>query len=161
MDRHDLETEGIAHTAFTMVLDDWVSVAATTAEGQVLLVRQHRHGLDAVTIEVAGGCIDPGETPEEAALRELREETGYAAASVEPLGWVHPNPAIQGNRCFFFLARGARHVGDPSGDEHESIEPVLMTLEDAAAATRDGRISHVLAVMALDRAFPLLRARRG
>ncbi|WP_245678014.1 NUDIX hydrolase [Chondromyces crocatus] len=148
----------MAHTAFTMVLADWVAVAATTEDGQILLVRQHRHGVDAVTLEVAGGCIDPGEEPEVAALRELREETGYAAEVVESLGWVHPNPAIQGNRCFLYLARGAKHVGPPAGDEHESVEPVLLAPEEIPAATRDGRISHVLAVIALDRALAWLSA---
>ena len=55
--------------------------------------------------------VDPGETPEQAALRELREETGYEADSVEPLLDVEPNPAIQNNRCLTFVARGARAVG--------------------------------------------------
>lgn len=157
VDRHEVEAGGDPYTAFTLDLADWVAVAAITAGGQVLLVRQHRHGVDDVTLEVAGGIIDPGESPEQAALRELREETGYVADAVEPLGWVHPNPAIQGNRCWMFLARGARRAGEPDGDEHESVEPVLMDPEDAAAATRDGRVTHVLAVVALDRALQAVR----
>jgi len=156
VERHEVEAGGDPYDCYTIQLADWVAVAAVTEDGQLVLVRQHRHGLDAVTVEVAGGIIDPGEAPDVAALRELREETGYAAEALEPLGWVHPNPALQANRCFLYLAIGARRVGPPQGDEHESVEPVLMTPDDAAAAVRDGRITHALAVVTLERTLAAL-----
>ncbi|WP_437776503.1 NUDIX hydrolase [Sorangium sp. So ce1097] len=151
--RHEVVSPGASYTAFTLELPDWISVAAITDAGEFVLVRQHRHGVDAVTIETAGGIVDPGEEPAAAAPRELLEETGYAAASIEPLGWVHPNPALQGNRCFLYLARGARWVGEPMGDEHESTEAVVMSADEVTTAMQDGRISHVIAVVTLLRAL--------
>ena len=52
----------------------------------------------------------------------MREETGYTAHSLAGIGWVHPNPAIQSNRCFTFLARGVVPAGDPEPDEDEEFE---------------------------------------
>lgn len=152
--RHDLETEGRgAHEAFTIRTVNWASVAAVTEDGRFLLVRQHRYGVSAITVEVAGGIIDPGESPDRAALRELREETGYEAPSVEPLGVVHPNPAMQDNLCYLFLARGARRVGEQACDPDESVEPVLMTRDEVATALADGQITHALSALALERAL--------
>lgn len=155
VDRHEIVSGDSPHTfySYTLRLADWVNVAAVTEGGLFVLVRQHRHGVDAVTVETPGGLIDPGEEPDVAALRELREETGYAADAVEPLGWVHPNPAMQSNRCYLYLARGAREVGPPVGDEQESTEAVLMDVADVAAAVRDERITHVLSILTLERAL--------
>lgn len=157
--RHDLETEGRgAHEAFTIRTVSWASVAAVTEEGRFVLVRQHRYGVNAITVEVAGGIIDPGEAPGEAAARELLEETGYAGASIEPLGVVHPNPAMQDNQCHFFLVRGAKVVGvKDAGDPYESVEPLLMDRDDVAQAIVDGRITHALSVLALTRALARTR----
>ncbi len=153
--RHDLEIEGGGPSdIFTMQFNvDCVSVAAITEDGRYVLVRQHRYGVDALTIEVAGGVIDAGEAPAEAAARELREETGHLAASIEPLGVVHINPAFQDNRCYLFLARGARPAGELACDPLESIEPLLMTRGDLVAAITGGQITHALSVLALERAL--------
>lgn len=154
------------HPIYTLRLADWVTIVAVTDDAQFVLVRQHRHGIDSVTIEPAGGIIDEGEEPEAGALRELVEETGYEASEVVSLGWVHPNPAMQANRCFLYLGRGARPALDEDGkwrgpgdhnDATESTEPVLMTREDVEAAIRDGRISHGLGVLLLERALTRLR----
>jgi 8-oxo-dGTP pyrophosphatase MutT (NUDIX family) len=97
---------------------------------------------------------DPGESPPDAARRELLEETGHAAREIVELGWVHPNPAIQSNRCYTFLARGAHRVGDPVPDTNESFEEVLVPLDEIPAWIGTGRITHALVVAA----FQLLTA---
>ena len=163
VERHDLEVtfgERVqAHSVFTVRAPDWVSVAAVSSDGRFILVRQHRHGIDGETLETAGGIIDEGESPAVAALRELREETGFVASKVESLGVVHPNPALQSNRCFLFLARGAEDRGELDTDEHEHTEPVVMSRAEVESALAQGKITHALAVLALERAFLALGAK--
>jgi 8-oxo-dGTP pyrophosphatase MutT (NUDIX family) len=153
--RHDLVTEGRgAHEAYTLRTVNWAAVAAVTEDGRFVLVRQHRYGVFAVTIEVAGGIIDPGESPEIAAVRELREETGYTGAGIESLGVVHPNPAMQDNHCYLFLVREAREVGEAASDDpYESVEPLVMSRDDLVRALWDGQITHALSVLTLERAL--------
>jgi len=136
------------------VLDgaDWVNVIPVTEEGNLVLVRQYRHGTEATTVEIPGGAMDPGdESPLAAARRELLEETGHAAAEWSDLGWVHPNPAIQSNRCWTFLARGARRVAAPRLDPGEDIEIFEAAPDEVRAMLKDGRITHSLVVAAFAR----------
>jgi 8-oxo-dGTP pyrophosphatase MutT (NUDIX family) len=91
---------------------------------------------------------DEGESPEEAARRELLEETGYAARSIEPLGWVHPNPAVQTNRRHTFLAEGVYPAGSPNPDPDEAFEVELEPLRSIPSRIASGEISHSLVVAA-------------
>lgn len=109
----------------TLDAPDWVNLVALTPEGQLVLVRQWRHGTRRFELELPAGAIEPDETPEQAAARELLEETGYSAASIVRLGEVAPNAAFQGNRCYTVLAEGCRRTGEPAFDEGEDIEIVL------------------------------------
>ncbi|MCL2007723.1 MAG: NUDIX hydrolase [Treponema sp.] len=68
------------------------------------MVRQWRHGAEELSLEFPGGVFEKGENPEEAAIREMREETGYTARRIEKLGEFNPNPAIMTNKVHFFLA---------------------------------------------------------
>lgn len=150
--RHELEGEPEgALPWFTLELLDWVCIAAVTADGRWILVRQHRQGVNDLTIETAGGIVDPGEDPAESALRELREETGWEADHAEPLGWIHPNPALQGNRCHLYLARDARPVDGWKAAEDEITEPVVMTETELRRALDATEISHVLSAITLER----------
>ena len=90
----------------------WVNVVAVTPRNRVLLIRQYRAGTREVTTEVPGGTVDPGESPLDAAKRELLEETGYTSDEWSEIGKVEPNPAFQTNLTYTFLARGARRTGD-------------------------------------------------
>ena len=83
-----------------------------------------------------------------AVRRELREETGYAARSWKRIGVVHPNPAIQGNRCFTYLATGCRKVGDLMPDEGEDLAVELIPLRRIPDLIRKGRITHSLVIAA-------------
>ncbi len=93
-----------------------MNVIALTDREDVVLIRQYRHGIGEVTLEIPGGLMDADE-PLAAAKRELLEETGYRAEEWIDLGYVHPNPAIQNNRCYTFLALGAKLAGAQSLDE--------------------------------------------
>jgi 8-oxo-dGTP pyrophosphatase MutT (NUDIX family) len=140
----------------TLTLKDWCVSAAVTASGQWVLVEQHRHGVDGPTLEPAGGIVDPGEAIADAARRELLEETGYAGGRVEPLGWVHPNPALSSNRAHLFLFEGVHREGDPQHASDERTRVVLLPGTDLERALSDGRITHALGVLALTRALGTL-----
>ncbi len=104
---------------------DWVNIVAETPTGELVLVRQWRHGTRRFELELPAGVIEPDETPEQAAARELREETGYTAERITRLGEVAPNAAFQANRCYTVLAEGCRRTADTEFDEGEDIEVVL------------------------------------
>lgn len=134
---------------------DWVNVVALTDRDELLLIEQWRHGVDHTTLEIPGGMVDPGETPLEAARRELLEETGYRATSWAPLGCVEPNPAIQSNRCHTFVALGCARVGTPRFDGNERIHLHPTPYTEVPPMLAGGRITHALVVAAL--AFEALR----
>lgn len=125
---------------------DWVNVIAMTPDDRVVLVRQYRAGSDSICLEIPGGMVDDGETPLEAAVRELEEETGYTAKTWKPLGAVLPNPALQGNRLHSFLALDATPTSGQRLDTSEVIAIDVVPLVDVHAMLRDGRIDHALVV---------------
>ena len=101
-------------------------MVATTDNEQLVAVRQFRFGIEALSLEVPAGVMEPGEDPLETGVRELREETGFVGDQAELLGWVYPNPAIQTNRCFVIGVRNARRVADTEWDEHEELQTELI-----------------------------------
>lgn len=148
-DRYRVEPSGSERDFVVMESPDWVNVVPLTPEGQLVFVRQYRHGNRRLSLEVPGGMVDPGETPEHAALRELREETGYAAERVRLLGRVAPNPAIQENWCYLYLAEGCRLVAPPAPEEFERIQVELHTLAEIPDLLRREEICHALVINAL------------
>ncbi len=131
----------------------WVNVIALNDREEVVLIRQYRHGIQEVTLEIPGGLADAEDDPLAAAKRELWEETGYQGEEWIDLGYVHPNPAIQNNRCHTFLALGVKPAGDQSLDDKEDIVVVLTPLAEIPRLIREGGISHALVVCAFWRYF--------
>ncbi len=148
------------HEADFFLLDtpDWVNVVALTDDDELVLVEQFRHGVERITLEIAGGMVDPGETPRAAAERELLEETGYVAREWRQIGVIDPNPAIQNNRTYTFLALGAEAREEPSFDATEQCRTVLAPWSDTPRLVTEGHITHALVVVGLH--FEMLR-RRG
>lgn len=137
--------------AWTLTCPDWVNVIALTPAQEVVLVRQYRHGVEAATLEIPGGMIDEGETPEEAAVRELREETGYSPKSVVNLGFVDAQPAFQNNKCHTFLALDCVKTGDLEQDPGEDLAVALHPLDETCEMMLRGEINHGLVHAAFHR----------
>ena len=134
---------------------DWINIVALTPNGLSVMVKQFRFGIGDCTVETAGGMVDPGETPLEAAQRELLEETGYGGGEWSSLGAVEPNPAIHPHLCHHFLADGVEKLAEPEPGPGEAIGLEFLSLDGIRAAMADGRLRHALALSALARVFPL------
>lgn len=143
------QKRGATHDFFAINSPDFVNVVALTERGECVLVEQWRHGAQAVTLEIPGGLVDAGESPETAARRELLEETGFSASQWLQVGQCLPNAAIQTNRCTTFLALGATRVADPSFDDTEHCVLHLTPWPEVVSMVRDGRIDHALVVAAV------------
>jgi 8-oxo-dGTP pyrophosphatase MutT (NUDIX family) len=139
---------GEAHPFFRIGADPWVNVVPRTADGLLVMVRQFRHGSRRVTLEIPGGIVDPGETPEEAGARELLEETGYRPARLRPLGAVNPNPALFGNVVHTFLAEDVERVGEVRNTGLEETWVELVPEAEIPERLRGGEIDHALVVAA-------------
>lgn len=113
---------------------DWVHVIplikSSNKEDQVVLVRQFRHGIQLPTLEFPGGIIDTHETPQNAAVRELVEETGYMTKSITPVASYFPNPALFSNTCHSFVAELDPNPSTLHLDETESVEVVIMSFAE-------------------------------
>ncbi len=152
-DRARSPRTGEAYDFFVIESSDWVNVIPVTRDNNVVLIRQYRHGVRDITLEIPGGLIDETDSPATAASRELREETGYREENIIPLGWVHPNPAIISNRCYTFVATNVAWEGSQQLDEKEDIEVVLYPLTEIPALIRTGEISHSLVIAAFYRFY--------
>lgn len=128
---------------------DWVNVIALTRDDHLVLVRQFRFGINAFSLEIPGGVIEAGEEPLAAGVRELREETGYTGPSARVLGVVHPNPAIQNNRCHFVFVENATASHPLGWDPDEEIQITTLPVAEVFALARNGGITHALVLNAL------------
>jgi len=107
-------------------MPDYALVFAVTADDDVLLFRQYRHGIGRVCVGFPGGALNAGEDPAAAAARELAEETGYAAAAWRPLGGHVTNANQRCNVAHLFLATGCRRVGEAALPDIENPELLLV-----------------------------------
>jgi 8-oxo-dGTP pyrophosphatase MutT (NUDIX family) len=141
--------DGREKTFACLSAPDWANVLALTPDGRALLVRQFRHGSREVSLELPGGVVEPGQSPIEAAARELAEETGYRAPELKLLCSLRPNPALFDNVIHTFLAEGAVLAGRTDFDDNEELDPVLVELGELRAMILDGRIDHAMMVAAI------------
>ena len=119
----------------------WVNVVALTEDDEVVLIRQYRHGIEQVAWEIPAGTTDPEDKSlEEAARRELREETGYGGGRWSLLTTLSANPALQNNLTYTFLAEGVTRLGDAAPEASEEMTVRLTPLDEIAAADRGRRV---------------------
>lgn len=149
--RHDQSRspqDGLEHDFYCIEAPDWINVVPLTERNEVVMIEQYRHGSEEVTLEIPGGMTDPGESPFEAAARELLEETGYAPRDLFLLGKTRPNPAILNNWIHSFVARDVTFKSEPVFESTEHTVVRLVPLADVPVLISDGTINHALVVVA-------------
>jgi 8-oxo-dGTP pyrophosphatase MutT (NUDIX family) len=127
----------------------FVIVLALTDDGRAVLVRQYKHGIARELLELPAGAIDPGENPEQTAMRELAEETGYAAESMELVRSFVTDPTNSNSIAHLFVAYNAKKTAEQDLDPTEVIAVELVTIEELREFVRDGTIDsmpHVAAI---------------
>lgn len=142
------ETDQKQGNFFVIESPDWVNIIALTPEKEVVLIEQFRYGTEEIILEIPGGMVDGSESAETAAKRELLEETGYSAETWVFLGISRPNPAIQNNSLFHYLALDCKKTAETAFDEHESVATRLTPLAEVEDLIGRGIITHSLVVSA-------------
>jgi len=127
---------------------DYVTVVALTMSQELVLVRQFRPVVEALCLELPSGHVDPGETPEQSARRELFEETGYTADAFEQVCHAKPDIGRLGNRMWAFFARGAKPAGEPWTPE-PGVERLLCSGPRFRELLKNGEFDHALHLAAL------------
>lgn len=112
---------------------DSAYIVPVTQDNRVVLVKQYRHASGKILFEVPAGYINARETPQEAAERELLEETGFIAKSIDYLGMFYASPAVLTNKAYIFLCRNLKERQEPARDVSEDIELAFFNIKDLVA----------------------------
>jgi 8-oxo-dGTP pyrophosphatase MutT (NUDIX family) len=141
-------------------MPDGAAIVAITLKQELVLVKQYKHGLGQIVLELPAGNVESNEDPWHTIARELVEETGYEASSVELISILATKPARMSARTFIYFARDVKFTGRQQNDDAEVIEVVLIPLKDIPTLLREGKIitetSLAAIMMAWDRLIPLL-----
>lgn len=149
VDRLELPNGNIKDEYYVLEYPTWVNMVAITDDGNVLFVKQYRHGANQIMVELPAGVVEDDEESEVAARRELLEETGYAFDKIEYICQLFANPATSGNLTYTYLLTGGRKVQEQDLDSSEDIEVVEMTIEEAKQFLFDNKIGQALHSSAL------------
>lgn len=139
-----LPNGAVLPTYFVLEFPCWINVIAITRDGQFVMEDQYRHGLGETHYELVAGVIDLGETPLQAAQRELSEETGYGGGKWEQFMVLSPNPGNHNNLSYTFLATDVEKVCEQHQERTEDIHVHVMSREDVRELLREGGIIQAL-----------------
>jgi ADP-ribose pyrophosphatase len=134
----------IVPSYYVLEYPDWANAVALTEDNKIIMVRQYRHAASIVSLEIPGGVIEPGESPETGMKRELLEETGYQFDKLELLCKLHANPSTANNVTHCYLARGGKKVQGQHLDEQEQIEVEEYTIDEVKQLLADNKITQAL-----------------
>ena len=129
-DKCEMPDGRIVPSYYVVELPTSVCAVCMTKENEILLVKQYRHPIESVTMELPGGFVDEGESPETAIKRELQEEVAYSFEEIIPIGKIAANPGVLNNWTYFFLAKGGIPHGKQKFDEHEFLKVEKVSLKE-------------------------------
>ena len=130
-DRCETSAGKIIDPYYVYEFPEWASAVALTEDNNVIMVRQYRHAIKEVCLEIPGGCIDDTDKDFESAIaRELLEETGYSFSSYKYLGKTSSNASTNANWMHLFLATGVKKVKELALDHNEEIIVELYSIDE-------------------------------
>lgn len=137
-----------------------VCVAALEDDGSLWFVRQYRYAVGEDVLELPAGKLEPGEDPDDAIVRELKEETGCTADSIIKVSASFPSPGYTSEVLHLYIARGLHH-GDQHLDEDEDLDAFRIPLADAVKMVMNGEIRDSKTQTLILMAEKLLKTERG
>lgn len=146
--RHSVSSDGLEGDYIVVNARDWAIVVPEDGD-DFLMVKQWRHGEKALSVEFPGGVIDAGEEPEQAARRELLEETGCEAGIMTKLATFNPNPALFSNHVHVFLAQDLKQTSAQKLDEDEYVNFFKMPKSEVLEKMGTSEMPHGLMLSAL------------
>jgi ADP-ribose pyrophosphatase len=157
-DELELPNKTVQPRYYVMDFTDWVNIVPITTENEVVLIKQYRHAVEDVCLEIPGGSLNPGsgESPEEAARRELIEETGFVPEKLILLGCHEPNPALQSNKLWTYVALGCKKTQEQQLDAYEDIEVLTCPSKEVLKFVKEGKIKHSLVIAGIHFALDYL-----
>lgn len=144
-DRVRLPGGAVIDDYFVLEYPTWVNVVAVTSDDHMVLIRQYRHGLARVGVELVAGVVESGDpSPEAAARRELLEETGYGGGTWSPLLVASANPATHSNLTYSFLAVGVEPVAPPAPEATEDLRVLTASVDEVARLVETDEVVQAL-----------------
>lgn len=152
-DKIELPDGRIIPEFYVLEYPEWVNVIAITTDGKFVMERQYRYAADSTNYEIPCGVMEQGETPLEAAMRELKEETGYGGGQWRELMCISANPTSMTNMTHCFVATGVEKVSDQHMDATEELEVHLLSRDEVLALLRNNEMIQSLMIAPLLRFF--------
>tara|TARA_B100001123_G_scaffold72007_1_gene80848 strand:+ start:237 stop:776 length:540 start_codon:yes stop_codon:yes gene_type:complete len=137
-----------AHPVWVMDAPTWINIIPITKKQKVIMIKQYRFGSREISLEIPGGMVDADEGAFSAAIRELKEETGYGSNEVHEIGKISPNPALMSNQAYSYVAYNVEKIGNQQLDDMEDIEVMEVDLDKIPDLIKNGEINHTLVISA-------------